>query len=77
MSASIMQNQKTIGKSTATFTIILLLVASLIVASFLGYSVGYKAALKEISELQNQIQDLRQQIKDYNHSQTVLNVLSY
>ena len=64
MSASIMQNQKTIGKSTATFTIILLLVASLIAASFLGYSVGYKAALKEISELQNQIQDLRQQIKD-------------
>ncbi len=59
-----MQNQKTIGKSTATFTIILLLVASLIAASFLGYSVGYKAALKEISELQNQIQDLRQQIKD-------------
>ena len=59
-----LQDSKITGKTTATFAIILLLlITGLFAASFLGYLVGYKTALEEINELQNQIQDLKQQIK--------------
>ena len=64
MSTPTIRNRKAIGKTRATLTImLLLLVTSLIAASFLGYLAGYKTAIKEISELQNQIQSLRQQLE--------------
>ena len=58
------QKHKIIGRTTSFTVILLLLVASLLAASFLGYLIGYRTALEEISDLQSQIQDLKRQIVD-------------
>ncbi|MEM2342001.1 MAG: trypsin-like peptidase domain-containing protein [Candidatus Bathyarchaeia archaeon] len=48
--------------------IIALLTISLFTAGFLGYMMGYKAALEEINVLRDQIRNLKQQITDLKNS---------
>ncbi|MEM1582617.1 MAG: trypsin-like peptidase domain-containing protein [Candidatus Bathyarchaeia archaeon] len=63
------------GKTSVLFIILILLVASLSVAGFLGYTMGYKAALEEINSLRNQIQDLQSSINSTTREVTYYNIL--
>ncbi|MBS7639915.1 trypsin-like peptidase domain-containing protein [Candidatus Bathyarchaeota archaeon] len=48
--------------------IVLLLTASLFIAGFIGYMMGYRVALEEIDALRDQIQSLRQHVTDLQNS---------
>lgn len=57
-----------IGRSALPIIIVALLITSLLLAGFVGYMMGYRAASEEISTLQNQVRELSQQLVNLQNS---------